>query len=148
MDESKDGIVRAGRVGYRGRVCQSDRSWLGRTISWLSFRFAFRNESRMYSSLYSRLGNSRFRGMHGDAVYPLWYTCTWNPMWVAYVSVHTYEASLLGRSLLIAHTWYAYDSASESRVKAGFQGCDIVIFPGHRYYFLILGFTSNTVCRT
>lgn len=43
-------MIRTGRVSYRGRVCQSDRSWLGRAISWLSFRFAFRNESRMYSS--------------------------------------------------------------------------------------------------
>lgn len=32
-------------------------------------------KQNVFEWLYSRLGNSRFRGsMHGDAVYPLWYT--------------------------------------------------------------------------
>lgn len=81
-------------------------------------------KQNVFEWLYSRLGNSRFRGcMHGDAVYPLWYTCTctWNPMWVAYVSVRTYEASLLGRSLLIARTWYAYVMRTTRLLKAALR---------------------------
>lgn len=42
-------LIRAERLA-EGWVCQSDRSWLGRAISWLSSRLAFRKESRMYSS--------------------------------------------------------------------------------------------------
>lgn len=41
-------MIRAERVGYEGgfvKVTGRDSA-----ISWLSFRFAFRNESRMYSS--------------------------------------------------------------------------------------------------
>jgi len=100
-------------------------------------------KQNVFEWLYSRLGNSRFRGcMHGDAVYPLWYTCTctWNPMWVACVFVHTHEASLLGRSLLIAHTWYAYGMRTTRLPKAAlrlsfkgaiswyFRGIDTIFF--------------------
>lgn len=62
-------------------------------------------------------------------------------MWVAYVSIRTHEASLPPDCTYVIRVRYANDSASESRVKGGFQGCDITIFPGHRYYFLILRFT-------
>lgn len=145
-------MIRAERLGYRGRVCQSDP-----VVTRPCYQLAIipvciqERKQNVFEWLYSRLGNSRFRGcMHGDAVYPLWYMCTWNPMWVAYVSVRTHEASLLGRSLLIARTWYAYVMRTTRLLKvalrAGFKGAISRYFRGIDTIFFS-GSLQNTVCR-
>jgi len=111
-DQRKDGmgrtLIRAGHLP-EGWVCQSDRSWLGRAISWLSSRLAFRKESRMYSSgSMVALGIVAFEVACTGMLYSL-------PLAVREIlcGLRTNTRSLAlrtatrSRSLLIAHTWYA-----------------------------------------
>lgn len=127
-------IIRAGRFGYRGRVCQSDRSWLGRAISWLSFRFAFRNESRMYSS-----GSIAALGIVACEVPCTGMLCTPFGIYVRVCEIlcglrmYPYVHMKL-RSLLIAHTWYVYVMRTtrlpKAALRVGFKGAISRYFRG------------------
>lgn len=141
-DQRKDGmgrtLIRAGHLP-EGWVCQSDRSWLGRAISWLSSLACIQEgKQNVFEWLYGRLGNSRFRGcMYWDVVQPP-FGCTWNPMWVAYEhteprSTDCDSVSLPPDCTYVIRVRYANDSAfGRAVLKVGFKSA---ISQLYRYYF-------------
>lgn len=127
-------IIRAGRFGYRGRALSKwpvvTRSCYQLAIIPVCIQ---ERKQNVFEWLYSRLGNSRFRGCHA------WGCCV--PPFGTYVRVREILCGLRMypyvhmklRSLLIAHTWYVYVMRTrlpKAALRAGFKGAISRYFRG------------------